>query len=107
MLQVGLWSPVIRTENDPILFTDSGNNVTINYTIIGYGESHNGGGIPLSNGNLTVEPLNMDGPLTPQSGTTTNRPTTVVQGYQYFDTDLGHPIWWNGSNWVNASGSNV
>lgn len=37
-------------------------------------------------------------------GTTANRPTTVPLGLMYFDTTLGIPTWWNGTNWVNASG---
>lgn len=41
-------------------------------------------------------------------GTTENRPTTnLFVGLQYFDTTLGYPIWWNGSNWVNSSGTTV
>lgn len=40
-------------------------------------------------------------------GTTAARPTTVPLGLMYFDTTLGIPIWWNGANWVNASGVTV
>lgn len=40
-------------------------------------------------------------------GTTAARPTTVPVGMMYFDTTLGIPIWWNGTNWVNASGVTV
>jgi len=34
-------------------------------------------------------------------GTTAQRPSLTVSdiGFEYFDTDLGSPIWWNGSNW--------
>ena len=40
-------------------------------------------------------------------GTTGNR-TVSPQPYQeYFDTSLGIPIWWSGSQWVNSSGSSV
>ena len=28
-------------------------------------------------------------------------------GEMYFDTTLGKPIWWNGTDWVDASGSSV
>lgn len=28
-------------------------------------------------------------------------------GHRYFDTDLGKPIYWNGSNWVDATGTTV
>lgn len=41
------------------------------------------------------------------SGTTANRPTSVPTGYMYFDTDLGKPIWWNGTGWVDATGTAV
>jgi hypothetical protein len=45
---------------------------------------------------------------TVQSGTTTNRPTQFLQvGQFYFDTTLGYPIWYNGTAWVNASGTAV
>lgn len=40
-------------------------------------------------------------------GTTAARPTTVPLGLMYFDTTLGIPVWWNGTNWVNASGAVV
>ena len=40
---------------------------------------------------------------------TANRPTpsTTDVGLMYFDTTLdadGHPIWWNGSAWIDAQG---
>ena len=45
---------------------------------------------------------------TPDNGTTANRPTIKLQtGQIYFDTTLGYPIWWNGTKWVNASGTAV
>lgn len=45
---------------------------------------------------------------TPSAGTTANRPATNLQiGQQYFDTTIGIPIWWNGSNWINAAGTVV
>ncbi len=45
---------------------------------------------------------------TPSAGTTALRPTTGLQvGQFYFDTSLGIPIWWNGTNWVNATGTVV
>lgn len=48
----------------------------------------------------------------PNSGTTANRPVNtstpkLQTGLFYFDTTLGIPIWWNGTNWVNASGTTV
>jgi hypothetical protein len=45
---------------------------------------------------------------TPSAGTTANRPATNLQvGQQYFDTTLGIPIWWDGTNWVDATGTTV
>ena len=45
---------------------------------------------------------------TPTSGVTANRPTLELQiGQYYFDTTLGHPIWYDGTNWVDATGSTV
>jgi len=38
-----------------------------------------------------------------QSGTTANRPTALLWvGRRYFDTDLGLPVYWNGTAWVNG-----
>lgn len=41
------------------------------------------------------------------SGTTANRPTWRTTGMNYFDTTINKPVWWNGSNWVDATGTNV
>lgn len=41
------------------------------------------------------------------NGTTANRPTQGITGQTYFDTDLGYPIWFNGTSWVNATGQVV
>jgi hypothetical protein len=44
----------------------------------------------------------------PPSGTTADRPTGRLQvGQYYFDTTIGRPIWYNGTNWINASGTVV
>lgn len=45
----------------------------------------------------------------PGFGTTTNRPTLTANdvGYRYFDTDLNKPIWFNGTGWVDATGTTV
>lgn len=40
------------------------------------------------------------------SGTSENRPTIrLFKGYQYFDTTLGKPIYWNGDSWIDALGT--
>lgn len=41
------------------------------------------------------------------SGTTLERPIPTKVGYSYFDTTLGHPIWWNGTVWKNSVGATV
>lgn len=42
-----------------------------------------------------------------ESDTTANRPSGPAVGQRYFDTDLGQPIWYDGSNWVDAQGTSV
>jgi len=45
---------------------------------------------------------------TPSNGTTSQRPTAKLQiGQFFFDATLDYPIWWNGTKWVNASGTAV
>src|SRR5690606_29928190 len=36
---------------------------------------------------------------------TAGRPLDVPVGFMGFDTDLGLPIWWNGTDWIDASGN--
>jgi hypothetical protein len=44
----------------------------------------------------------------PSSGTTAARPTkNLLVGQPYFDTTINRPIWWDGTNWINASGTVV
>ena len=43
---------------------------------------------------------------TPSAGTTAARPSTGLQvGQFYFDTTINRPIWWTGTNWINAAGT--
>lgn len=43
-----------------------------------------------------------------QSGKTANRPATgLYPGRPYFDTDLGIPVWFDGTNWIDATGATV
>jgi len=43
-----------------------------------------------------------------ESGATANRPTVRLWvGRPYFDTTLGMPIWYDGTNWVDATGATV
>ncbi|MDO3391558.1 glycosyl hydrolase family 28-related protein [Bacteroides sp. ET489] len=43
------------------------------------------------------------------SGNNDGRPSlgSNNNGYQYYNTDLGKPIWWNGSKWIDATGTEV
>lgn len=56
---------------------------------------------------LSTDGLTWTTPNVTPSGNTASRPGTPVLGQNYFDTTLGIPIWYNGTNWVNASGSTV
>lgn len=38
-------------------------------------------------------------------GETLKRPDNVNQGFQYFDTDLNKPVYWNGTEWVDPTES--
>lgn len=40
-------------------------------------------------------------------GNSNKRPITPVSGVMYFDTTLKKPIWWNGTKWVDATGTEV
>lgn len=39
------------------------------------------------------------------SSNTAGRPGSPYVGQEWFDTDLGSPIWWNGTNWMSVSGN--
>lgn len=39
------------------------------------------------------------------NGTTNGRPVVKKVGEVFFDTTLGKPIWWNGTDWVDATGT--
>ena len=44
----------------------------------------------------------------PASGTTEDRPAQSLQiGQFYFDTTLGYPVWYDGTDWVDAAGTVV
>jgi len=43
----------------------------------------------------------------PLSGPTSGRPSNAATGVRYFSTDLGYPIYFNGTNWVNGTGAYV
>ena len=41
------------------------------------------------------------------NNTTAKRPLTPVRGQMFYDTTLGKPIWFNGTNWKDAAGTTV
>jgi hypothetical protein len=46
--------------------------------------------------------------LVSKAAATTGRPTSGIgNGYMMFDTTLNKPIWWNGTDWVDATGTVV
>lgn len=40
-------------------------------------------------------------------GNTENRPTNPTIGFQYFDTTLNKPVWWNDTKWIDSNGNDV
>jgi len=38
-------------------------------------------------------------------GPTAERPSDPSNFERYFDTDLNKPIWWNGTDWVDSTGT--
>jgi hypothetical protein len=42
-----------------------------------------------------------------ENGLTAARPATPVTGMTYFDTTLWLPIRYNGTNWIDATGTTV
>ena len=42
-----------------------------------------------------------------QGGPTTKRPSAASPYTMYFDETLNQPIWWNGLEWVDATGAGV
>lgn len=42
-----------------------------------------------------------------RSGASSNRPEPKFIGERYFDTTLNKPLWWSGTDWVDANGTTV
>lgn len=78
-----------------------------------YMDVHSGGADyrNLADANVSVgDQLSLDPRGINSFGPTANRPdvsTSSLVGFRYFDTDLGKPIWWNSSDWVDAAGTVV
>ena len=45
--------------------------------------------------------------ITWAGGVTGSRPASPILYQPYFDTTLAKPIWWDGTNWVDATGAIV
>lgn len=56
--------------------------------------------------NLNVDRIVLSGTWF-DSGITSNRPTNVLVGFQYFDTTVNKPIFWDGSKWIDATEATV
>ena len=56
--------------------------------------------------NLNVDRIILSGTWF-DSGITSNRPTNVLVGFQYFDTTVNKPIFWDVSKWIDATGATV
>lgn len=73
-----------------------------------HGSSSHSGAIgtlsQISDVTRTVADLNS---FLPSAGNTAGRPASPSAGREYFDTTLGKPIWYNGTAWVDATGSAV
>jgi hypothetical protein len=41
------------------------------------------------------------------NGLTSDRPSSPNKGFNYYDRDLNQPIWWNGNDWIDATGTVV
>ena len=42
-----------------------------------------------------------------RAGNTTSRPVNPIRGTMYYDTQIGKPVWWNGSEWTDSTGAKV
>lgn len=58
--------------------------------------------------NLEISEVDVIHPAIVSShGSSAQRPAIRSIGTMYFDTTLGKPIYWNGTNWVDATGTSV
>ena len=76
----------------------------VNDAITQQNDTLSGFGTRIDDVEETVESFITDRPI---SGTTGQRPVVGTVGYIYFDTTLGKPVWWNGTAWVDATGTAV
>lgn len=56
----------------------------------------------------SAAPIALNQVTTPPAGDTAGRPVyTSASSVPYFDTTIGKPIWFNGTVWVDATGTDV
>lgn len=48
-----------------------------------------------------------NGIINNSKGSTVNRPKNPVQGAMYFDTTINKPIWYDGSFWIDSTGTKI
>ncbi len=59
-------------------------------------------------GTYLFTPISQSNNMAMANGDTASRPTSLAtNGTMYFDTTLGIPIWYDGTNWVDATGTIV
>lgn len=58
-------------------------------------------------GFINYVPIAFESYLAKAQGDTASRTAHATTGHMYFDTDLGKPIWFNGSDWVDSTGTVV
>lgn len=52
-------------------------------------------------------PVSFFGNIANSSGKTEDRPANADKGFQYYDTDINKPVWWDGSKWTDSTGAEV
>lgn len=95
--------PVLDGSNLTNVNASKLNNRVFSYDAIPYG-------IPIADAQGTLNPNYLPatiGRIDATSGVTANRPINPVIGFLYFDTTLGVPVWYNGTVWKNAAGTEV
>jgi hypothetical protein len=64
------------------------------------------GGTSYSRADLVTLAANLADLLTVNTGgTTAERPVTPILYQSFFDTTLGKPVWFDGTNWVDGAGT--
>lgn len=122
IINAGMWELTVKHENNQCVL-QSGNKPTNGLKLeaqLGVLDLNSKGDINLNPTSKRVnlhavtyiyEGTNYNRVVTTRSGALTGRPTSgQYVGMQYLDTSLGtngKVIWWNGTNWIDASGNIV